>query len=131
MDIILHVVHVLSALALIGLILIQQGKGADAGVSFGGGASQTVFGSGGAGSFLTRSTAILATVFMLTSLALAWDARQKANDMGTLLPALERIQQEESQVPAVDTGVPVLPNGEAGSAADEEIIPVLPEESNQ
>ena len=132
MDIILHVVHVLSALALIGLILVQQGKGADAGVSFGGGASQTVFGSGGAGSFLTRATAILATVFMLTSLALAWDARQKANDVGTLLPALERIQQEESDIPALDTGVPVLPDSEGTQSGDDEaMVPALPDESNQ
>ena len=100
MDIVLHIVHVLTALALIGLVLVQHGKGADAGASFGGGASSsTVFGSSGSSSFLTRTTAILATVFMLTSLALAWHARQLASDDGSALPVLERIQQEESEVP--------------------------------
>ena len=62
MDIVLHVVHVLAALGLIGLILIQHGKGADAGASFGGGGSQTVFGSAGSANFLTRFTAVLAVV---------------------------------------------------------------------
>ena len=105
MDIVLHIVHVLTALALIGLVLIQQGKGADAGASFGGGASSsTVFGSSGSGSFLTRTTAILATVFMLTSLALAWHARQLSSEDSFGLPVLERVQQEESEVPGWSTG---------------------------
>ena len=56
------VVHVVIAVALVGLVLIQQGKGADAGAAFGGGASQTVFGSQGSGSFLTRMTTLLAVV---------------------------------------------------------------------
>lgn len=111
MDILLHVVHVLAALGLIGLVLIQHGKGADAGASFGGGASNSFFGSAGAANFLTRSTAILAAVFMLTSLALAWQARQLVESDADLLPALEKIQQE---VPELDTGVPVIEE----SAAD-------------
>jgi preprotein translocase subunit SecG len=105
MDILLHVVHVLTALGLVGLILIQHGKGADAGASFGGGASQSFFGSAGSANFLTRATAILATVFMLTSLALAWQARQQADADSDLLPALQKIQQE---VPEVETGMPVV-----------------------
>ena len=111
MDILLHVVHVLAAIGLIGLVLIQHGKGADAGASFGGGASNSFFGSAGAANFLTRSTAILAAVFMLTSLALAWQARQLVDADTDLLPALEKIQQE---VPELDTGVPVIEE----SAAD-------------
>ena len=63
MEQIILVVHVLAALAIIGLILVQQGKGADMGASFGAGASQTLFGSDGSGNVLTRATAILATVF--------------------------------------------------------------------
>lgn len=115
MDILLHVVHVLTALGLIGLILIQHGKGADAGASFGGGASQTVFGSAGASNFLTRATAIVAAVFMLTSLALAWQARQQVSANDELLPALQKLQQ--SDVPQLEgtdeaqpeaDGVPVL-----------------------
>ena len=68
---IIIVIHVLLGLGIIGLILIQQGKGADAGASFGSGSSGSVFGSQGAGSFLSRSTATLATLFFLTSLGLA------------------------------------------------------------
>ena len=58
------VVHVVIAVSLVGLVLIQQGKGADAGAAFGGGASQTVFGSRGSGSFLTRMTTFMAVIFL-------------------------------------------------------------------
>ena len=57
------IVHVVLAVAIIGLVMIQQGKGADAGASFGGGASQTVFGASGSGNFLTKTTGILAGLF--------------------------------------------------------------------
>lgn len=97
MSIILHVVHVLAALSLVVLILMQQGQGASAGASFGAGASQTVFGGQGSGNFLTRTTAILATIFFVTSLALAWQARQGTQGQDDLLPALEtQPAQEES-----------------------------------
>ncbi len=101
MDIVLHVVHVLAALGLIGLILIQHGKGADAGASFGGGGSQTVFGSAGSANFLTRFTAVLAVVFFITSLGLAWMARQEAAGAGSILPALESVDDQD--VPALDS----------------------------
>ena len=133
MDIVLHIVHVLTALALIGLILIQHGKGADAGASFGGGASSsTVFGGSGASSFLTRTTAILATVFMLTSLGLAWHARQLSSDDGSALPVLERVQQEQDSevpdwtqdvdgmIPQVEENASEVPQPEVESAAPTE-----------
>jgi preprotein translocase subunit SecG len=66
------VFHVLLAASIIGLVLIQRGKGADAGAGFGAGASGTVFGARGSGSFLSRTTAILATLFFLTSLGLSY-----------------------------------------------------------
>lgn len=72
MMMLLLVVHVLICLALVGLVLIQQGQGADAGAAFGSGSSSTVFGSRGAGSFLTRLTGGLATALFLTSLVLAY-----------------------------------------------------------
>lgn len=72
MHTVIVIAHILAALSVIGLVLLQQGKGADAGAAFGSGASATVFGSRGSGSFLTRSTAILATIFFLTSLSLAY-----------------------------------------------------------
>ena len=72
MEALVLVVHVLAAVAIIGLVLIQQGKGADAGASFGGGASQTVFGSQGGGSFFGKLTAVFALVFFITSFGLAF-----------------------------------------------------------
>src|ERR1041385_7056333 len=69
---VLVVVQVVLAISVIGLILLQQGKGADAGAAFGSGASGTVFGARGAANFLSRATALLATVFFLTSLTLAY-----------------------------------------------------------
>lgn len=66
----LLVILLIVAIALIGLILLQQGKGASMGASFGAGASGTLFGSGGSGNFMTRTTAILATLFFVVSLAL-------------------------------------------------------------
>lgn len=67
---VLLVIYLLAAVGVIGLVLIQQGKGADMGASFGAGASNTVFGASGSGNFLTRMTAILATVFFVISLVL-------------------------------------------------------------
>ena len=72
------VLHVLIAVALVTLVLLQQGKGANAGAAFGGGASQTVFGSEGSSSFLTRATTLLAIVFFVTSFSLAVFAKQRA-----------------------------------------------------
>ena len=66
------IVHVLAAILIVGLILLQQGKGADAGASFGGGASGTVFGVQGSGNVLTQWTSILAALFFATSLGLAY-----------------------------------------------------------
>ena len=67
----LIVLHIISAILIIGLILLQHGKGAEAGAAFGNGASATVFGSQGAGSFLTRTTAVLVTIFFIINLSLA------------------------------------------------------------
>ncbi len=72
MTVFLVVLQVLVALALIGIVLVQHGKGADMGASFGGGSSQTLFGSRGSSTFLSHVTAVLATVFFVTSLALAY-----------------------------------------------------------
>jgi preprotein translocase subunit SecG len=94
------VIHILLGLGIVGLILMQQGKGADAGATFGGGASGSVFGAQGAASFLSRTTAILAALFFTTSLGLAWMNGNKSgvavDFMGT--PAVEK--------EAVDLGLP-------------------------
>lgn len=69
---------------MIGLILIQQGKGAEAGASFGGGGAATVFGASGSGNFLTRTTAILVTIFFITSVTLAIFAKHNATKLYSL-----------------------------------------------
>ena len=72
MDMAITIVHILSCFFLIGVVLLQTGKGADAGAAFGGGSSQTVFGSSGADNLLTRLTTGTAILFMVTSLGLTW-----------------------------------------------------------
>ena len=88
MESILVIVHLFLAIGLVGLILIQHGKGADMGAAFGSGASATVFGSRGASNFLSRSTAILATLFFVTSLALAYFA-MRTKEPATLMEGVE------------------------------------------
>lgn len=104
------VFHVLAALAVIGLVLIQHGKGADAGAGFGGGASSTVFGSGGAGNFLQRMTTGIAIAFFLTSFGLAFYAKEKsqaASGVGIPVvveaPALRAQEDEEGELPAFES----------------------------
>ena len=80
------ILHVVLASVMTLFILMQQGKGADAGASFGGGGSQTVFGSAGSASFLTKLTAVLAAIFFITSMTLAVFAKQ-AVTQGAVLPA--------------------------------------------
>ena len=95
MQTILLVIHVLIALALIALVLLQHGKGADMGAAFGSGASTTVFGARGAGSFLTRTTAILAALFFATSLALAFLATRNS-EVPQANSIVDRIQIPET-----------------------------------
>lgn len=104
---IILLVHVLLAIGVVAFVLIQRGKGADAGASFGGGASQTVFGSAGSGNFLTRTTAILVTGFFVTSLALAYVARQKAEDINDLnIPVVAPVEAEGGALEASDDELP-------------------------
>lgn len=92
------IIHVLISVGLVGMILLQQGKGAEAGAAFGGGASQTVFGSAGSGNFITRTTAVLATAFFATSLTLSYIAAQKSRAATALsLPVVEQAQSEAAQ----------------------------------
>jgi len=78
MLIVVTIIHVIACLFLIGVVLLQQGKGADMGAVFGG-SSSTIFGSGGAGNFLTRLTTIMAVVFMLTSLTLTYTGARRVS----------------------------------------------------
>jgi len=124
------IIHVIMAITIVGLILIQQGKGADAGASFGGGASQTVFGVQGSGNVLTQWTSILAALFFASSLALAYFAKQQSeigDDILIEVPAVESTVTEN-----VDSEVPTL-SVPAESASEEvpalesaEDVPVVP-----
>lgn len=105
METILMVVHVAIALALVGLVMIQHGKGADAGAAFGSGASSTVFGARGAGSFLTRATGVLAALFFANSLLLAYLASSKSEPV-TLM---EQVAPVERSAPL--ESVPAIPDG--------------------
>jgi preprotein translocase subunit SecG len=80
MNIVLTVLHVLVCVFLIAVVLLQRGKGAEMGAVFGGGASSTVFGSRGAGNFLTKMTTASATLFMITSLSLSYVSTDQAGD---------------------------------------------------
>jgi preprotein translocase subunit SecG len=95
-----HVIHVLVALGLIALVLLQHGKGADAGAAFGSGASSTVFGSRGSSSFLSRATAILATIFFCTSLVLAYFSSQQGSKPVTSVIS-EPKKSESSDLPTL------------------------------
>lgn len=112
------VVHLLVAIGVVVLVLLQQGKGADAGASFGSGASATVFGSQGSSTFLSRFTAILAGVFFVTSLGLAFFATQQADQMSQAgLPDPAVLEVPVSK-PAVED-VPVLESAPSAPAADD------------
>lgn len=85
---VLLVVHIFVGLAVIGLVLLQHGKGADMGAAFGSGASGSLFGASGSANFLSRTTAILAAVFFLTSLGLTYVASSKPRTSGSVMDAV-------------------------------------------
>ena len=133
MEIVLWVVHILVAIGLVGLVLLQQGKGADIGAAFGGGSSNTVFGARGSANFLSRSTAVLAVLFFVTSLSLGYfvtvapkhqsvidraqsttpdpESKAKAANEQELLNQLSQQLKKSGDAPASD--VPVVPAPEA------------------
>jgi len=100
-------VHILVALGIVGLVLMQHGKGADMGAAFGSGASGSLFGSSGSANFLSRMTGILAAVFFVTSLALAYVASNKPKTTGSVM-------QETVQLPTVS---PAAATGAESSAS--------------
>ena len=133
---VLVIVQVLAAVALVGLILLQQGKGADAGAAFGSGASGTVFGSRGAANFLSRTTAWLAAVFFSVSLALAYIVHGRAttgsivDQMAAPKPAVPAAVQipglpTPGTSPAANTSAPAVPAPGAPVPA----APVIPPEA--
>jgi preprotein translocase subunit SecG len=136
MESLIIVVHVVAAIGITGLVLIQHGKGADMGASFGSGASQTIFGSVGSGNALTTSTSWLATVFFATSLVLALFAKQQAgqsiandgliqnsgilSETPTLVQDLPVVQSAGSDLPQANAAAEVDAAAEAEFDAAEE-----------
>ena len=125
---VLIVLHVVVALAIIGLVLLQHGKGADMGSGFGGGVSASLFGATGSANFLSRTTAALATVFFILSLALAYFATNRPKSTTGIMdavktesPANEVPQPSSPQKPAAETAKPgaeaAKPAAEAGKPA--------------
>ena len=106
MEILVLIVHVLLAAAIIGLVLLQQGKGAEAGASFGAGASQTVFGSTGNAGFMVKITALVAATLFATSFALAYYAKERASSVSEVgIPSLQVIEsaaERADELPALE-----------------------------
>lgn len=123
------VIHILLGVGIIGLVLMQQGKGADAGAAFGSGASGSVFGAQGSASFLSRTTAIFATLFFITSLGLAMLSGYQGKKSDIILDAPAAVEEIKSDVPLSqvigdDAAVPVAKLPEAPAIKEVEKAPV-------
>jgi preprotein translocase subunit SecG len=114
------VAHVGVALMIIGLVLLQRGKGAEAGTGFGAGASGTVFGARGSANFLSRATGLLATLFFISSLGLAYLSTQRTAPTSLLeAPAAEQSTAPQATPPAPVSELPTLPADSPAGAAGE------------
>jgi preprotein translocase subunit SecG len=125
MDVVLLVIHVLIGVAVIGLVLLQHGKGADMGAAFGSGSAGSLFGASGSANFLSRTTAILATLFFLTSLGLTYLSSTRTESQGVLErskngadapPKPAPRQPATSDVPT--PSLPSLPSDSGSKAGD-------------
>lgn len=103
---ILLIIQVVLSISLIGLVLIQHGKGADAGAAFGNGASSTVFGARGSGNFLSRITAIIATLFFIVCMALAYVASHQGRLASTMNSVTSTVESEA--IPETDSDLPPI-----------------------
>lgn len=113
METLVLVVHVFAALGIVGLVLLQHGKGADVGAAFGSGASGSIFGASGSANFLSRATAMLAVVFFLTSLGLTYFTSRKTEDKGVMATKPVPAQTLPGEIPSPrSTPVPSVPAGE-------------------
>lgn len=124
MQTILVVLHLFLAIGIVTLVLLQHGKGADAGAAFGSGASATVFGAQGSASFLSRATGIMATLFFLTSMTLAYYANQSGQQEGLMDNVVAPV--EAPAVPEETSAIPVAPVAIETPAAATDLPPVPP-----
>ena len=122
------IAHTLIALLIIVLVLLQRGKGADAGAAFGAGASGTVFGARGSSSFFSRATAICATLFFVSSLTLAYLSTQATSAPSSLLENAPVVEVEADEVPNLNEEMPVSDLPELESSEDPVELPELDEE---
>jgi preprotein translocase subunit SecG len=113
MEIFILILHVLAALGIIGLVLLQHGKGADVGAAFGSGASGSVFGATGSANFLSRATAILAVVFFLTSMGLTYFSTRKPDTEGVMSGRNVPDQTLPGRIPGQGPGQPAAPAQQA------------------
>lgn len=121
---ILLVVHIIIAALLIGLVLIQHGKGAQAGAAFGSGASQTIFGSQGSGGFLTQSTWVLAGLFFATSITLAYLINRTTHRVVT--PVTHSVTEHQSQEEQSPSSVSGESNGSPSNPPAGGDVPEVP-----
>ena len=112
------VVHVLAALGVIGLVLLQHGKGADVGAAFGSGASGSLFGATGSANFLSRTTGILAAVFFLSSLGLAYMANTKPRAPASVMDSGAPPAAGAAKSPAAEPPKPQAPEAPAPKGSD-------------
>jgi preprotein translocase subunit SecG len=130
------VVQVLSALTIIGLVLLQHGKGADMGAAFGSGASGSLFGASGSSNFLSKSTAVAAAIFFAATLALAFFGNRPASDAGVMdrltVPSVPAPTGTTAPAPAVPVtpATPTVP-APAASPATTAPAPAAPAQANQ
>ena len=109
LELVLLMLLVVDAIALAALVLLQQGRGADVGAAFGSGASNTMFGSGGSTSFLTKLTVWLAIGFFAISFGLAWTAKERAENMGNLgIPQVEAPVVDLAPADSADDSAPAV-----------------------
>ena len=124
------IAHTLIALMIIVLVLLQRGKGADAGAAFGAGASGTVFGARGSASFFSRATAVFATLFFVSSLALAYLSTQATEAPASILEDAPVVESEATDVPDLNEDMPVSELPELEATEEEPLdIPELEEEA--
>ena len=126
MEILILVIHVATALAIIGLVLLQHGKGADMGAAFGSGSAGGVFGSAGSANFLSRTTAVLAAIFFVSSIGLTVVSGKKGDNRGVMTQPVEQTPSQSlpSQIPTPPTQLPA-------SAVPVPVVPAVPGSGSQ
>jgi preprotein translocase subunit SecG len=132
MQTILTVLHLFLALGLVGLVLMQHGKGADAGAAFGSGASGSVFGSQGSANFLSRTTGVLAALFFATSVALGYFAMQGTERVDIMEGVTQTTESVKVEVSQPETDLPPIVGEEnEGKGSTEGEVPTIPMEASQ